>query len=116
MLSDFHEEDPAPSTYIGAPNRRIDFILGCELAKGMLRQSGTLGYIDGPQSDHCSLFVDLHIDFISGEEENVAKSASRGLHTGNPELVSVYNSTVLKYYSDHRMTERIDDLFLNFDP
>ena len=114
MLSDFHAEDPAPSTFIGAPNRRIDFILGCEQAKDMLRRSGTLGYIEGPQSDHRSLFVDLHIDFVSGGDEKVAKSASRSLYTGNPELVSAYNSTVLRYYADHRMTERIDELFTNF--
>jgi hypothetical protein len=81
----------------------------------MLRLSGILGYIDGPQSDHRSPFVDLRIHFLSGVEEEVGKSALRGLYTGNPELVSAYHSTVLKYYEeDHRMTERIDELFTNF--
>ena len=47
MLMDFHENDPAPSTFIGSPNRRIDFIFGCEQAKSMLRRSGTLAYIEG---------------------------------------------------------------------
>ena len=113
-LTDFHESDPAPSTFIGATDRRIDFILGCEQAKTMLRRSGTLAYTEGPQSDHRALFVDLHIDFLSGEKEKIARHASRGLYTGNPELVSTYNSEVLRYYQEHRMTERIEELHLNF--
>ena len=80
----------------------------------MLRRSGTLAYTEGPQSDHRALFVDLHIDFLSGEKEKIARHASRGLYTGNPELVSTYNSEVLRYYQEHRMTERIEELHLNF--
>jgi hypothetical protein len=113
-LTDFHENDPAPSTFIGSPNRRIDFILGCEQAKSMLRRSGTLAYIEGPQSDHRALFADLHVEFLSSADDKVVKNAHRGLYTGNPELVSTYHSTLLKYYTDHRMTERIDVLYENF--
>jgi hypothetical protein len=113
-LTDFHDSDPAPSTFIGAPDRRIDFILGSAQAKTMLRRSGTLAYIGGPQSDHRALFVDLHIDYLSGKEENIAKKVSQGLYTGNPELVSTYNLVLLRYYQDHRMTERIDELYQNF--
>ena len=114
MLSDLHDHDPAPSTYIGADNRRIDYILGCDQIKAMLRRSGTLAYTEGPQSDHRSLYIDLHIDFLAGAEEKIDKSASRNLYTGNPELVSAYNTTVLKYYSDHKMVDRMDDLYNNF--
>ena len=113
-LLDLHDNDPAPSTYIGADNRRIDYILGCDQIKLMLRRSGTLAYTEGPQSDHRSLYVDLHIDFLVGAEEKIDKSLSRGLYTGNPELVSAYNKTVLKYYNDHRMIDRMDDLYKNF--
>lgn len=113
-LTDFHDSDPAPSTFIGAPDRRIDFILGCAQAKTMLRRSRTLAYSEGPQSDHRALFVDLHLEYLSGKEENIAKNASRGLYTGNPELVSTSNSELLRYYQEHRMTERIDELYQNF--
>ena len=95
MLSDLHEWDPALSTFIGAPNQRIDFILGCDQIKSSLRHSGTLAYTEGPQSDHRGLFVDLDINFLHGSAEKIAKSISQGLHTGNPELVlDVYNTTV----------------------
>jgi hypothetical protein len=43
-LNDLHSEDPAPSTYIGSADRRIDFILGCDLVLEHLSRSGTLSY------------------------------------------------------------------------
>lgn len=104
MLSDLHENDPALSTYIGADNPRIDYIWGCNQMMSTLRRSGTLAYTEGPQLDHRSLYVDLHIDILTGAEEKIDKSVSRGLYTGNPELVSAYNSTVLKYYRYHRIS------------
>ena len=62
-LHDLHSHDPAPSTYIGADNRRIDYMLGCPRVSESVRRSGSLSYYDGPQSDHRGLFVD--IDFQS---------------------------------------------------
>ena len=64
--------------------------------------------------DNRGLFVDLDMNFLQGPAEKISKSASRGLYTGNPELVEVYNATVRKYYQDHRMMERINDLYDNF--
>jgi hypothetical protein len=64
-LHDLHSSEPAPSTYIGSADRIIDFMFGCETVLQHLARSGTLSYIEGPQSDHRSLFVDLSSDFIS---------------------------------------------------
>jgi hypothetical protein len=63
-LIDLHSSDPAPSTYIGAESRRIDFILGCSTASQQMTRSGTLAYDAGPQSDHRSLYVDLDLSFL----------------------------------------------------
>ena len=35
---------------------------------------------------------------------------TRALNTGNPELVEAYNASLLQYYTEHRMVERITEL------
>ena len=111
-LNDLHSLDPAPSTYIGAADRRIDFIFGCDVASAYVLQAGTLAYTDGPQSDHRGLYVDLSPDFIVKPSwTQTTPAASRDLHTGNPELVEAYNSSMLSYYEQHHMVQRIDDLY-----
>ena len=113
-FSDLHATDPAKSTFIGSADRRIDYIFGCRLVSQHLLRSGTLSYHEGPQSDHRSLFVDLNLDFLQVPEEPAGPHRFRALHTGNPELVEKYNKALLKYYSAHRMVERIDDLYDNY--
>ena len=114
-LFDLHDDDPAPSTFIGSPNRRIDFVLGCSQVKdSSCLRSGTLSYCEGPQSDHRSLFVDLNLEFLQVPKETILPSASRTLHTGNPEIVEAYNDLLLQYYTDHRMIQRINSLYSNY--
>jgi hypothetical protein len=111
-LHDLHYKDPAPSTFIGASNRRIDFIFGCDEASRYVTRSGSLAYAEGPQSDHRSLYVDLSSDFIHTPPWNsILTSSSRDLHTGNPDHVQTYHETMLDYYSQHRMVERMQALF-----
>jgi hypothetical protein len=45
-LNDLHSTDPAPSTYIGSANRRIDFIFGCDEVLPYVTRSGSLAYAD----------------------------------------------------------------------
>ena len=52
QLFDLHSSTAAPSTYIGAPNRRIDYIFGCHRVLRALQRSGSLSYYDGPHFDH----------------------------------------------------------------
>jgi hypothetical protein len=111
-LNDLHSLDPAPSTYIGAAGRRIDFIFGCDDALAYVLQAGTLAYTEGPQSDHRGLYVDLSPEFIVKPSwTQTTPAVSRDLHTGNPELVEAYNSSMLSYYEQHHMVQRIDDLY-----
>ena len=112
--SDFHANAPAPSTFIGADARRIDYILGCPQALQYLARSGTLAYNEGPQSDHRGLYVDLRVEQFHGTKTKIAPIPSRGVHTGNPELVEKYNTKVLQYYNHHNMVERINDLYTNY--
>jgi hypothetical protein len=85
-LQDLHESDPAPSTYIGAPARRIDYIFGSDGVKDILSRSGTLSYFEGPQSDHRGLFIDIQTIFLTCSTPIIPKQ-TRSLHMGNPELV-----------------------------
>jgi hypothetical protein len=112
-LFDFHANDPADSTYIGAESRRIDVIFGCHQARQLMERSGTLAYNEGPQSDHRGLYVNLKMDFFS-RSQAIPPSQSRTVHTGNPELVQRYNSKVMEYYTAHNMVERINNLMYNY--
>jgi hypothetical protein len=110
-LYDLHSSDPAPSTYIGSADRRIDFMFECETVLQHLARSGTLSYIDGPQSDQQSLFVDLSSDFISPPHWSTIKTMPhRNLYSGNPGLVEKYNASMLEYYDKHNMVKRINDI------
>jgi hypothetical protein len=59
QLYDLQIRDPAPSTYIGSPNRRIDYMFGCSRTRDAQMNSGTLSYIEGPQSDHGALYINM---------------------------------------------------------
>jgi hypothetical protein len=103
-LNDLHSDDPAPSTYIGAADRRIDFILGCDQVLASLSRSGTLSYTEGPQSDHRGLYIDLDLSFLQRPSwDTITPTNARGRHTGNPELVDAYHSTMMAYYESHNM-------------
>ena len=111
-LHDLHSLDPAPSTFIGTADSRIDFMFGCDTVLQHMVRSGTLSYTEGPQSDHRSLFVDLSSEFIRPPKWSTIKSSKqRDLYTGNPELVQRYNESMLEYYNRHQMVNRINDLY-----
>jgi hypothetical protein len=86
-LFDLHDTDPAPSTYIGAPSRRIDYLLGTHDIKEQLVRSGTISYFGGPQSDHRGLYIDIDRNFLNLSNSAIPPVKNRTLHTGNPELV-----------------------------
>ncbi|KAI2498581.1 hypothetical protein MHU86_15925 [Fragilaria crotonensis] len=111
QLYDLHEDDPAPSTYIGAESRRIDFIFGCKTIADYKTRAGTLSYSEGPQSDHRGLYVDiLFMDLFSQTKNSINDMSRRALYTGNPALVETYNERMLQYYEQHDMVKRIDYL------
>ena len=114
QLFDLHSSTPAPSTYIGAPNRRIDYIFGCHRVLGALQRSGSLSYHDGPHSDHRGLFIDVDFKILLGcrpSPHPISASAARLLKAGNPELVHKYNESMRDYYAKHNMAARIDRLY-----
>jgi hypothetical protein len=116
-LRDLHRNNPAPSTYLGSSNRRIDFIFGCSQIQEYVASAGTLSYIDGPQSDHRGLFVDIDLSNYLSHDPNSNKhimSSARALRTGNPELVESYIREMHHYYESHSMEERIDKLYSKF--
>ena len=110
-LIDLHATNPAPSTYIGSPNRRIDYIFGCPRTKAALLRQGSLAYFEGPHSDHRGLYVDLDLKKLFDldlDSVQLGSSELRPLRTGNPELVAKYISEMKAYYALHNMKERID--------
>ena len=78
-LRDLHNNNPAPSTYIGSAERRIDYMFGCPRTAAATCRQGTLSYFEGPQSDHRALYVDLLLSQLIGIEamEPVMPAAPR---------------------------------------
>jgi hypothetical protein len=112
-LLDLHRSDPAPSTYIGAAERRIDYMFGCHKVIATVTRQGTLAYHEGPQSDHRALYVDLDARQLLEHHANdnkIQPSAARMLKTGNPEVVATYHSKMKEYYQKHNMVRRIKRL------
>ena len=116
-LVDLHSSAPAPSTYIGSMNRRIDYMLGCARVVESMTRQGSLAYTEGPQSDHRGLYVDLDIERLMGANAttSIERPSTRLLHSGNPELVATYLDGMRDYYADHRVSERIKKLYDEHD-
>ena len=117
-LHDLHSADPAPSTFIGHESRRIDHIFGCSFTAQALKASGSLSYLEGPQSDHRGLYVDLDTATILGQtllQSKIATPTLRPLKSGNPETVEAYHAAMHQYYEDHNMVQRMEDLFQNYN-
>ncbi|KAI2505070.1 hypothetical protein MHU86_9346 [Fragilaria crotonensis] len=97
-LHDLHQATPAPSTYIGSEDRRINHMLGCSQLIKHVKSSGSLSYLDGPQSDHRGLFVDIDPNDILGQpisKQSIKQPHTRSLKSGNPELVEAYHKAML---------------------
>jgi hypothetical protein len=111
-LVDLHQGDPAPSTYMGSIGRRIDYIFGCHRAAATVMRQGSLAYLEGPQSDHRGLYVDLKLDNILGDLQtsSMTTPCSRTLYSGNPELVEKYLIEVRNYNKSHNVQSRIQKL------
>ena len=107
-LNDLHQVGAAPSTYIGSANRRIDYMLGCPNILKVVTRQGSLGYFEGPHSDHRGLYVDLDLTKlfdIDLDSIHLSNAALRPLRTGNPELVAHYIKGMTAYYDSHNMRE-----------
>ena len=106
-LRDLHPAHPSPSTYIGSDTRRIDHMLGCPKVYSALAASGSLSYLEGPQSDHRGLFVDLDPLQIlqTTTSQTISTPNARLLKSGNPEHVEAYQTAMNDYYTEHSMME-----------
>jgi hypothetical protein len=115
-LFDLHADNPAPSTFIGSEHRRIDYNLGCSRTKAALSRQGTLSYYEGSKSDHRGLYVDLDLQEIFGicpAQNPLPSAAQRHLRSGHPELTERYLAAMRNHYSNHKMKERIDKLYIS---
>jgi hypothetical protein len=109
-LHDLHHKEPAPSTYIGSPTRRIDFIFGTTRVHKALKAAGTLSYLDGPQADHRGLYIDVDVKDLLGQSQQslvLPPPRLRHLKSNNPELVQLYVAHMKHYYDDHNMRSRL---------
>ena len=96
-LADLHSHSPSPSTYAGSDHRQIDHMLRCQQVVDSLQGSGSLSYIEGPQSDHRGIFVDLQPISLLGQSSDpiaIAQHKTRLLKPGNPEAVESYQKAM----------------------
>ena len=59
-LHNTRQTNPALSTYIGSEARRINHMFICSQLIKSVTRSGSLSYLDGPQSKHWGLFADIN--------------------------------------------------------
>ena len=88
-------------------------MLGCPRISGVLSRHGSLGYFEGPHSDHRGLYVDLDLKMLFDldlDSLHLASAALRPLRTGNPELVTHFVKSMTEYYASYNMKESIDRL------
>jgi hypothetical protein len=96
-LHDLHQKHPAPSTPstdVVSAACRIDHMFRCSKFLQAMTCSGSLSYLDGPQSDNRGLFVDADPNTILGQPlttQNIETPRSRSLKSVNPELVEAYH-------------------------
>jgi hypothetical protein len=89
-LHNLHSRDPAPSTYIGSPNKRINYIFGCNEASRYVIRSGLLAFTEGPNLTIRVCVFEYHFS---------------NKITGNLELVQLDLSSMLEYYLQHCMVD-----------
>jgi hypothetical protein len=87
-------------------------MLGCPKVYSALEASESLSYLEGPQSDHRGLFVDLDPLQIlqTTTTQTISTPNARLLKSGNPELVEAYQTAMNDYYTEHSMVERLDKI------
>jgi hypothetical protein len=88
-------------------------MFGCHKVVAACTQSGTLSYLEGPQSDHRGLFVDIDAIKLlqyNAHDNSIQPPQLRLLRSRHPELVATYIDTMLQYYEDHNMVQRITNL------
>jgi hypothetical protein len=82
-------------------------MFGCSQLIKSITRSGSLSYLDGPQSDHRVLFADFNPNSILGHttrKQDIGPPISRS-------LVEEYIKAMHEYYADHKMVKRIQKLF-----
>ena len=111
-LYDLHS--PAPTTYIGSASRRIDYMFGCPRVKQATVRAGTLSYLQGPQTDHRGIFIDIDPQIIFDiphlQQPPITPYSTRLIKSTHPDHVEKFNEAVMKYYRAHNMVSRIDKL------
>ena len=58
--------------------------------------------------------IDIDQAFLTSSHLAIPPVNTRNLYTGNPELGEKYHSAMLKYYDEHRMVSRIEELANNY--
>ena len=115
-LHDLHASSPAPSTYMDAANRKIDYMFGCHHVQQITRRQRMLSYYEDPQADHRGLFIDVDLHHLLGIQSQPATNPSsqlRLLKSGNPEHVISYKEAIHQYYSEHWMMDCLKRIHKN---
>ena len=87
-LHNLHSLDPAPSTYITSPNKRINYIFGCNEASRYV-----MAYSPSQKAPNLTIRVCMLEYHFSNKV------------TGNLEMVQLDLSSMLEYYLQHDMVD-----------
>ena len=98
-LLDLHQQAPAPSTYTGKNNRRVDHMLGCQHTATAMTASGSLAFLPRRTTIRPSRPLRGPRHTTSSPKNlvdtTIPPASMRNLKSGNPESVEAYNKAVL---------------------
>ena len=110
-IPELDAEAQLQETFRRGNNRRIDYMLGTQRPRDSIRRRGALAYNDGIISDHRGLFIDFDPAFLfGGSILDPVAPASRGFTSKNDKKVKKYLDNLEKYFTDHKVVERVDRL------
>ena len=99
-----------PETYKYGKHRRIDYMLGSEGVKDVVRRAGYLAYDSGVFSKHRGLFVDIDFQALLGAVDPISPPAARGINSEDQPSVDRYIEAFNEYIKDHNLRKRVSEL------
>ena len=93
-LLDLHNDDTAPSIYIGSSSRRIDHILGCKVINQSLHSSGSDAFSEGPNRIiEASTWTLINSPYSKRclDPSPISSHTARSFKSGNPDAVETYH-------------------------
>jgi Reverse transcriptase (RNA-dependent DNA polymerase) len=108
-LAELHPNEKEIATHKRANNRRIDFIFCSKDIQTHISRGGYLSFLEGPDSDHRGVFIDLHLNHLKDNAEYIAPSRLIGSHEST-ETILKYQNYIDEKFRYHKIYQKAEHL------